>query len=642
MGAERYVYNDATYVTTKCSRSIIPGMPLGYAMPGDNNLSVDNVTLLRSKIRLIDVVSEKVTLTKRGGNHYIGLCPFHGEKTPSFNVNCDNELFYCFGCGASGDVIQFISDTEGLDFKQAMAYLADKYGVELIVRRGDSRDHTKDFLLAIMEKATSWLSQQLHESKVALGYLKERGIDESTIKRFRLGYVPTSGIKSYLLSSGEGIEQIRETGLISKNDQDYLYNRIIFPICNFTGKVISFGGRSLSSGHLPKYLNSAENALFKKRESMYGLHLAMGHAKKLGKIIVVEGYMDVLILSQMGIPNVVGLLGTAMTEFHIESIWSVIPEIIVWMDGDQAGLKASVKIANLALSQIKTGKSIRFVSCSTGKDPHDACLENGIDYVKKQVEEARLLSEFIWEYEILNCGIGEKVKPEQCMILEGKIKEYISKIQDSHVVKYYKNFFYQQIKTLQSYRGNNADIYNRTRGRATARKDDTRHRLQNMSLEVCAEENYQIRVLYTVVSCPKLLDDRGVLEQFASIDFSDKEKKELQQHIVDIKSTSENILSKDDLVEQLKLRGRNLEKVVSSLIKSMTNVGCAFMTHGKNSQEVGKLAQLEWEKLMLSKQLSEIHDQIVKLRLEGRHDVAFSLSEHAREIDDRLRNLWRC
>ena len=610
-------------------------------MPGDN-LSTDNVTLLRSKIRLIDVVSEKVKLTKRGGNHYIGLCPFHGEKTPSFNVNCDNDLFYCFGCGASGDVIQFISDTEGLDFKQAMSYLADKYGVELIVRKGDDRDRAKDSLLFVMEKATSWLSQQLCESKIALGYLKERGIDENTIRKFRLGYVPATGIKSHLLSLGESIEQVRETGLVSKNDQDYLYNRIIFPICNFSGKVIAFGGRSLSQGHVPKYLNSAENTMFKKRESMYGLHLALGHAKKLGRIIVVEGYMDVLILSQMGIHNVVGLLGTAMTEFHLENIWGIVPEIIVWMDGDNAGLKASVKIANLALSQIRSGRSIRFISRLTGKDPHDICVENGIDYVQNLINESRLLSEFIWEYEISSCGIKDEVKPEQCMMLEGKIKDYILKIKDSHVSKYYKVFFHQQIKALQNYRGSNADISAKKRVLPRERRVDAKNRLQNMSLQVCAEENYQMRVLYTVVSCPSLLDDSDIFEQFAGLDFNSEEKRELHQHIVDIKSVSEGVLSHDHLIEQLKLRGKNLEKSVTFLMKDMANVGCSFMTQGMDCKETERLAKLEWEKLMLSKQLSEIHKQIVRLRLEGRNDVAFSLSEHAREIDDKLRNLWRC
>ncbi|AGR80096.1 DNA primase [Anaplasma phagocytophilum str. CR1007] len=613
-------------------------MMLGSIMQNNNSIT-DNITLLRSKIRLIDVVAGKIKLTKRSGNNYVGLCPFHSEKTPSFNINSENELFYCFGCGATGDVIQFVSDTEGLDFKQAMQYLSERYHVELLDDKRPDSSHSA--LYDVMEKAAVFLSQQLSVSKAALSYLKDRGISDSTINRFRLGYVTSTGIKAHLLSLGISMEKMSETGLLTKSVQDCLYNRIIFPICNPMGKVIALGGRSITPGHTPKYLNSAENALFKKRECMYGLHLAMGQAKKLGKIIVVEGYMDVLMLSQLGIHNVVGLLGTSMTEFHLKNIWSVVPEIIVWLDGDFAGLKASVKIAQLAVSIMKSGSSIRFISIAEGKDPYDICREQSIDFVKDLIERAKLLSEFIWEYELSSSGIGDKVVPEQCMMLEGKIKEYTSRIQDPNVAKHYRNFFYQQMKALQGYKKWNANSY---AGTAVSRANKVKScdRLQDVSMKVCMEENYQLRVMYTIIECPKLLDDPAIFEQFASIDFSSVDRRVLQQHIVDIKSTCDNVFLKQDLVEKLRPRGQNLEAILQYIIRSMANVGCAFIVPGLSDESIEKLAKQEWEKLMLSRQLNEIHEQIVKLRLEGKNDVALNLSEYAREIDDKLRSLWKC
>ena len=603
-----------------------------------NNAVTDNITLIRSKVRLIDIVSEKIKLTKRGGSHYVGLCPFHSEKTPSFSVNCDNNLFYCFGCGATGDVIQFVSDTEGLDFKQAMVSLAERYGVELIVSKSD--EEAPDSLCNIMEKATIWLSGRLQESEVALKYMRSRGITEATIKRFRVGYVPSAGIKTYLLSIGISVERMRDVGLLSKGGQDCLYNRIVFPICNSIGKVISLGGRSLSPEHTPKYLNSAENALFKKRESMYGFHLAFGNAKKLGKMVVVEGYIDVLILSQMGVHNAVGLLGTAMTEYHLKSIWAIVPEIIVWMDGDYAGLKAAVKIANLAMGIMQFGQSVRFISGITGKDPYDVCMEKGADAVRSIIDNAKLLSEFIWEYELSNSGMGTKIVPEKCMMLENKLKEYVAKIQDHRVSKYYRNFFYQQVRELQRDRrkGTWLSVSGSTRFLNNGSATD---RMRNVSLKVCAEDSYQTRVICTIAECPQLLDDASVFEQFADMDFNSHDRRILQQQIVDIKG-ADSIPSKQDLIQKLRARGGSLEKTLQGLLGASASMGFSLSSLGLSGEALEKLARQEWEKLMLFKQLAVIHEQIVRLKLEGRDEIANKLSEHAREIDDKLRGSWLC
>ncbi|MGN7661401.1 MAG: DNA primase [Anaplasma sp.] len=608
---------------------------------GASHSGSDHVALIREKVRLLDVVSKKVKLAKRGSGHYTGLCPFHSEKTPSFHVNCSNGLFYCFGCGAYGDVIQFVSNTEGLGFKEAMEYLAREYCVDL---PKDSGSGETDSLYGLMDYVTRWCAWQLSRSRTALSYLKSRGVSEETIRKFKLGYVPPSGLKSCLLSSELSMEKVKDTGLFTKNGQDCLYSRIVFPICSASGRVIAFGGRSLKESQVPKYLNSAENALFKKRMSLYGLHAAMAPARKLGRIIVVEGYMDVLILSQMGIENVVGLLGTAMTETHMKNLWDMVQEIIVWMDGDGAGVSASVKIANMALSIIQPGQGIRFVMPPEGKDPCDICDSLGADAAKGLVEKAQLISEFIWRHELSRIGIATgKVMPEQCMMLEGRIRDYTSKIRDANISRYYKSFFYRQIRALQL--GEKSGGSGNWGGNINTVAHDFRSsRLGGISVQACAEEHHQMRVIYTVVGFPELLYDATVFEQFASLDFTG-DMRLLQQHIVDIVEAHEDRLSKQDLVAKLCARGASFERMLHSVQQKILATGCAFAAGSGGSEEgedIGWHVRKEWEKLMLSKQLSEIHDQIVKLRLEGRDEVALSLSDRAREVDDKLRNLWRC
>ncbi|ACZ49354.1 DNA primase [Anaplasma centrale str. Israel] len=599
----------------------------------------DHVTLIREKVRLLDVVSKRIKLIKRGNNQYVGLCPFHAEKTPSFHVNCSNDMFYCFGCGVHGDVVQFVSDIDGLSFMEAIEYLAQVYGVSLPAKSGRGE---ADSLYELMDYAARWFVEQLSKSPAVLAYLKARSIDDRTVRKFRLGYVPVSGIRTCFASSHIGFEKVRDAGLLTKNLQDCLYNRLVFPICSATGRVIAFGGRSVSDRQTPKYLNSAENVLFKKRESLYGLHLALASAKKLGRIIAVEGYMDVLILSQLGISNVVGLLGTAMTEAHLRYMWDVVPEIVVWMDGDDAGVNASIKIAHLALSIMKSGQSVRFVISPPGKDPYDVCVSSGPDSAQALVEHAKLLSEFVWDHELARANIPSsgKIMPEQCMVLERRIQEYTSKIQDAHIAKYYRNFFYQQIKALQreQYHGKGGTSHGSARAIEQGLKSS---RLGGVSLQACAGENYQMRVIYAIVECPKLLYDVTVFEQFASLDFTGG-MQALQQHIVDIREMHGEELSKADLVRELCSRRADFEQVLRSIREKMSAIGCTFEVKDGSDGDVEKRARREWEKLMLSKQLGEIQEQIVKLRLEGRYDVALNLSEHAREVDDKLRSLWRC
>ncbi|MGN7619125.1 MAG: toprim domain-containing protein [Ehrlichia sp.] len=254
--------------------------------------------------------------------------------------------------------------------------------------------------------------------------------------------------------------------MLNSQNQDYFYNRVIFPICNSTGDVIGFGGRSTVDTQNPKYLNSRGSFLFsKKEENLYGSHFAVREVRKQGRIIVVEGYMDVLMLHQVGIGNTVGLLGTSMTTEHLMYLWEITSEIIVWMDGDVAGRIASIKIASLALSLIRPGCIIKFVDVITGGDPYDVCTKETPGSISSILDSAKLLSEFIWDYEFSKIvSNSSSVMPEECVMLEARVKCYIEQIGDSNVAKYYKKYFYSKIYDLQYSKNKTKSLNNKNLG----------------------------------------------------------------------------------------------------------------------------------------------------------------------------------
>ncbi|AHX04810.1 DNA primase [Ehrlichia japonica] len=583
------------------------------------------VDIIKSRIKLSDVVGQRVKLTGRG-NSVIGLCPFHSEKTPSFTVSDEKGLYYCFGCGANGDVIQFISDINALDFRGAIDYLAEMYGIDL-----PQNTNKKVSLSPILDAATLWFEKQLYTNHIAIEYIKSRKIFGSTVKKFRLGYAPAYGLSKYLLSLGFNVDDIRSTGLLNSQDQDYFYNRIIFPICNFSGNVIGFGGRSIVDIQTPKYLNSKGNVFFQKRENLYASHLAIRDAKKQGKIIVVEGYMDVLMLHQIGISNVVGLLGTSMTSEHLVYLWGITSEIIVWMDGDVAGKIASIKSASLALSLVKPGCIIKFVDVFTGKDPYDICINGGIDSAITLLDNAKLLSEFIWDYELAKVSVNKNtIMPEQCVMLEAKIKRYLDQIGDNSVMKYYKKYFYSQIRNLQYSKDKSKTLDS---GSSVNRANN---KLKYINDEFLLEEYNQLRVVYIIMEFPELLDDPIIFDQFSNFNISNKDVYRLQQNIINIKVTLCNhVISKEILL--LELKKSNLDDIADFVSKKMSTSNFMLLQNRNYNIDVSKK---EVEKIMLLNHLQCIQTEILDLQLQGKRDLAEKLSNQAQEIDNRLRELW--
>lgn len=403
--------------------------------------------LLRDRIPLHDVISKKLTLTKRNRD-FLGLCPFHNEKTPSFTVNEDKGFYHCFGCGAHGDIITFEMQTNNLSFFEAVEKLSAQAGLEMPQTTPEDREKAKrqSDLRETLELATKFYEKKLFERDggLALDYLnRKRGLSETTIINFKLGFAPKGNqLYKYLKTQGIPLEKMEEACLVKKSVKngepyDYFRNRVMFPILDPKGRAVAFSGRVLDDS-MPKYLNSSESDIFQKSHVLYGFSQARDEAFKNGGIIAVEGNIDVTALSQHGIKNVVAPLGTAITEHHLSLLWRVADTPYFCLDGDAAGYKAGIRTAMRALPIIKEGKSLKFVLLDEKKDPDDVLRERGKQGLQEYFKNAISLSELLWQD--LKTRVEYKT-PEQKASVEKEIKEITSKIENTTVKKFYESFF---------------------------------------------------------------------------------------------------------------------------------------------------------------------------------------------------------
>jgi DNA primase len=358
----------------------------------------ETVQQIKEAARVEDVVGEFVRLKKRGTN-LIGLCPFHDEKTPSFNVNVARNIYKCFGCGKAGDPISFLQEHEHLSFVESLRWLAKRYQIEIeeearTPEQEAAQDHREALQIA-NRWAADWFAQQLRESEegraVGMAYCKERGMLQKTIETFGLGWCPEGG-EAFLKAATEAgykPEFLVELGLVKEREgrrYDFYRGRLMFPIHNLSGKVIGFGGRTLKSGpRIPKYVNSPESVLYNKRQVLYGLHQAKRAIIKEERCFMVEGYTDVLSLHQAGIENVVASSGTALTPDQVRLVKRYTPNLTILYDGDAAGLNAAMRGTEIVLAE---GMNVRIVRLPDGEDPDSLVQARGADGMLEFLDES--------------------------------------------------------------------------------------------------------------------------------------------------------------------------------------------------------------------------------------------------------------
>ncbi len=406
---------------------------------------------LRSRITLSTLIGRHVKV-QRAGREYKACCPFHNEKTPSFTINDDKGFYHCFGCGAHGDAIRFMTDHQGLGFMDAVKELASEAGMSVPAPdpRAAQQEQERASLHDVCQAAQDWFVAQLQSAagEEARAYLKKRGLTAETIQRFGIGFAPDSrsGIKSALASIDEDL--LIEAGLLIKVEDkppyDRFRGRVMIPIRDPRGRVIAFGGRILSQGE-PKYLNSPDTPLFDKGRTLYNLHLAAPASRQSGRIVVVEGYMDVIALAQAGFGECVAPLGTALTEHQIERLWKMVDRPLLCFDGDSAGQKAAMRAAARALPLLKPGQSLGFVSLPAGQDPDDLVRASGPQAFSACIDQATGLLDHLWTHEL---NAAPLASPEARAGFKARLNAHADTIADGDIKALYRREIGQRFSDL--------------------------------------------------------------------------------------------------------------------------------------------------------------------------------------------------
>ena len=369
---------------------------------------------LLARVDIVDVIERRVPL-KKAGREWTACCPFHNERSPSFYVSPAKQFFHCFGCGAHGSAVKFLMDYERLEFPDAVEELAQSVGLTVPREGGDDRVQREDKtdLYALLDSAARWYENELPKNADAQAYCKKRGLDAQTIQRFRIGWAPAGfdGVMKALGGSERRTQLLNEAGMVASNERGSRYDRfrerLMFPILDRRGRVIAFGGRIIASAPParegqpqkeagPKYLNSPETPLFHKGRELFALWQVKQANPSLARIVVVEGYMDVIAMHQAGLPIAVATLGTATTPEHTEVLFRAAPDVVFCFDGDRAGRAAAWKALESALPRLRDGRQAYFLFLPDGEDPDSLVRKEGREGFEKRIKEAMPLSDYFF------------------------------------------------------------------------------------------------------------------------------------------------------------------------------------------------------------------------------------------------------
>lgn len=490
--------------------------------------------LLRNRINLSDIVRQKTSLTKKSGN-YLGLCPFHTEKTPSFTLNDSKKFYYCFGCSAHGDVIKFVSSISGLSYKEASIKLANDYNIEIpkLTIEQQRFYEESDELLNILEMAERFFKSQL--TKEIYDYLYQRGLNKETIEKFSIGFAPQGKVlQKFFEEKSISWTKLLKAGLLGKREDgttyDIFYNRIIFPIRNIYDKIVGFSGRTINDG-LPKYLNSPETILFQKKEILYGENYAISNAYKSNYSILVEGQLDVIALHQAGFKEAVASLGTAITENHIQKLWRAGDEIIMCLDGDEAGNKATHRVINLISPLINSNKKISFITLPPSTDPDNIINNDGAEVFKQLLNQRINLSEMIWRFEYQGKNFPT---PEDKATLETNLENYCKQIKDKSLSNNYYRYFKDQIWQ---------NLINKK----------NRNYKDSPNIKISLSEYSEIEMLEQVfclilVEFPEITNHQEVKDFLLTLNFQNNSFSNFRDWYFD-NITNNNILNKENIIE---------------------------------------------------------------------------------------------
>jgi len=424
---------------------------------------------LRARTTLSAVIAPTVKLL-RAGREWKACCPFHNEKTPSFTVNDDKGFYHCFGCGAHGDAIRFLTDNRGMPFMDAVKELAGKAGLDVPAPdpRAQERSERAATLTDVMGEVAKWFAQQLQgiAGSDAREYLKRRGIDQGAVDRFGIGLAPDSrnALKRALAHLGE--DKLVETGMLiqpeeaGKDSYDRFRGRLMIPIRDPRGRVIAFGGRILGDGE-PKYLNSPDTPLFDKGRTLYNIDRASPASRAAKRLIVVEGYMDVIALDRAGIAEAVAPNGTAVTEAQLERMWRLDASPILCFDGDSAGRKAAIRAALRALPHITPDRTLRFVELPAGQDPDDVVRSGGRDAVEALIAKAESLDARLWRHEV---EAEPLATPEAWAALKQRLLSHAGSIGHPDLGRMYREDWLQRFDGLRRPQSGQRGAFQQRRG----------------------------------------------------------------------------------------------------------------------------------------------------------------------------------
>tara|TARA_B100001057_G_scaffold450964_1_gene493502 strand:- start:183 stop:1919 length:1737 start_codon:yes stop_codon:yes gene_type:complete len=414
------------------------------------SFSKNDLQIIKSKIKLSNELEKKTKIIKKGKDFWC-CCPFHEEKTPSCKINDDNGSYYCFGCGAKGDIFTIYTDLYNFSFPDAVKELAQRAGIR-ITEENYKINKDRETFYKILEASTSWFEQNLNEHNESLDYLKKRSISLNTIKTFRIGYSYNSKTTLYNFLKNQNFkdDDILKSNIVkidnNKKIRDFFYKRLIFPIADEQNNIVGFGGRVLDNSN-PKYINSPESNYFKKRNILYNLNLAKKTIRKKNNLLLCEGYMDVISLYENNIKTAIAPLGTALTEAQLLLSWKYVDKPTIMFDGDNSGLRAAYKTALMALPYLSPNNFLQFINLPDGYDPDTYIKSFSVRKLIELLKEPLSIINFIFEQSSLSIDLN---KADNKISYDKYLDDIIEKIKDKKIKYFYKNeiknLFFQKLK----------------------------------------------------------------------------------------------------------------------------------------------------------------------------------------------------